>query len=43
MIDFRSFRNFNASVYRTFNGAYIISIILGLGVGELLFGRIGRK
>ncbi|KIK99870.1 hypothetical protein PAXRUDRAFT_780527 [Paxillus rubicundulus Ve08.2h10] len=26
----------------TFNGAYIISIILGLGVGEILFGRIGR-
>jgi len=27
----------------TFNGAYIISVILGLGVGEVLFGRIGRK
>ncbi|KAF9229663.1 hypothetical protein BS17DRAFT_771761 [Gyrodon lividus] len=26
----------------TFNGAYIISVILGLGIGEMLFGRIGR-
>ncbi|KIJ05158.1 hypothetical protein PAXINDRAFT_164785 [Paxillus involutus ATCC 200175] len=26
----------------TFNGAYIICIILGLGIGEILFGRIGR-
>lgn len=26
----------------TFNAAYIISIILGLGIGEVLFGRIGR-
>ncbi|KAF9243797.1 Ctr copper transporter family-domain-containing protein [Melanogaster broomeanus] len=26
----------------TFNAAYIISIILGLGIGEILFGRIGR-
>ncbi|KAH0838592.1 hypothetical protein J3R83DRAFT_6913 [Lanmaoa asiatica] len=29
--------------YRTFNGAYIISAILGLGIGEVLFGRIGRR
>jgi len=27
----------------TFNGAYILSIILGLGTGEFLVGRIGRK
>lgn len=26
----------------TFNAAYIISIILGLAIGEVLFGRIGR-
>ncbi|KIJ68748.1 hypothetical protein HYDPIDRAFT_173400 [Hydnomerulius pinastri MD-312] len=26
----------------TFNAAYIISIILGLGIGEILFGRMGR-
>lgn len=30
-------------MYRTFNGAYIISVILGLGTGEVLVGRIGRK
>ncbi|KAN0087853.1 Ctr copper transporter [Tylopilus felleus] len=29
-------------VVMTYNGAYIISIILGLGVGEILFGRMGR-
>ncbi|KAI9572655.1 Ctr copper transporter, partial [Boletus coccyginus] len=27
----------------TFNGAYIISVVLGLGIGEVLFGRMGRK
>lgn len=26
----------------TFNASYIISIILGLAIGEVLFGRIGR-
>ncbi|KAG1889386.1 Ctr copper transporter [Suillus subluteus] len=26
----------------TFNASYIISIVLGLAIGEVLFGRIGR-
>ncbi|KAG1766465.1 Ctr copper transporter [Suillus occidentalis] len=26
----------------TFNASYIVSIVLGLAVGEVLFGRIGR-
>ncbi|KAI8995322.1 hypothetical protein BD414DRAFT_534505 [Trametes punicea] len=26
---------------RTFQAAYIISIVVGLGIGEVLFGRIG--
>ncbi|KAG1749699.1 Ctr copper transporter [Suillus paluster] len=26
----------------TFNASYVISIILGLAIGEVLFGRIGR-
>ncbi|KAF8133319.1 Ctr copper transporter [Boletus edulis] len=29
-------------VIMTFNGAFIISVILGLGIGEVLVGRIGR-
>lgn len=29
-------------VVMTFNGAYIISLIVGLGVGECLFGRVER-
>lgn len=28
--------------YRTFQAAYIISIIIGLGLGEILFGRIAN-
>jgi len=27
----------------TFNAAYVLSIIMGLGVGEMLFGRIGMR
>ena len=27
--------------HRTFQAAYIITIILGLGIGEVLFGRFG--
>ncbi|KAG6334925.1 hypothetical protein ID866_4167 [Astraeus odoratus] len=30
-------------VVMTFNAAYIIAIILGLGVGEVLFGRMGHN
>lgn len=30
------------STFRTFNAAYIISIILGLGIGEVIFGRMGN-
>lgn len=26
---------------RTFQAAYIISIVVGLGIGEVLFGRMG--
>lgn len=26
----------------TFNASYIVSIVLGLAIGEILFGRIGR-
>ncbi|KAG6379264.1 Ctr copper transporter [Boletus reticuloceps] len=29
-------------VIMTFNGAFIISVIVGLGIGEVLVGRIGR-
>lgn len=36
-------RIFTARTHRTFNGAYIISIVLGLAFGEVLVGRIGRK
>jgi hypothetical protein len=36
-----SSRNFlTDSMDRTYNGAFIISILLGLGTGEVLFGRI---
>jgi len=27
----------------TFQAAYLISIVLGLGIGEMLFGRMGGK
>lgn len=30
----------NFSCFRTFQAAYIITIIAGLGVGELFFGRL---
>ncbi|OJA09117.1 hypothetical protein AZE42_02572 [Rhizopogon vesiculosus] len=29
-------------VIMTFNASYVISIVLGLAIGEVLFGRIGR-
>ncbi|KAG6328234.1 hypothetical protein ID866_10855 [Astraeus odoratus] len=29
-------------IVMTFNAAYIISVILGLGLGEILFGRMGH-
>ncbi|KAF8553649.1 Ctr copper transporter [Imleria badia] len=30
-------------VVMSYNGAYILSVILGLGVGEVLFGRFGPR
>ena len=32
----------NLTPVRTFNAGYIISVILGLGVGEIMFGRMER-
>lgn len=29
------------NTYRTFQAAYFISIVGGLGIGEMLFGRMG--
>jgi hypothetical protein len=33
---------FTFAAPRTFNAAYIISVILGVVVGEVAFGRLGR-
>lgn len=30
------------TLVRTFNAGYILSVILGLGVGEIMFGRMER-
>jgi hypothetical protein len=29
--------------FRTFQAAYVISIIIGLGLGEVLFGRLATS
>lgn len=39
VITCRSRRSLTLS-FRTFNAGYIISILVGLGLGEILFGRI---
>lgn len=37
------FRCSDILVSRTFEAAYVISIILALGIGEILFGRMNRR
>jgi hypothetical protein len=35
-----TFKPFDRTLFcRTFNAAYFVSIIVGLGVGEVIFGR----
>lgn len=40
VITCRSRRGSLTLSFRTFNAGYIISILVGLGLGEILFGRI---